>query len=528
MLELSTVLRYYKRKDIQEAIVSAAEDREVAVSFGGKGYGKRPDTLKYPTDVIEFAKQRATSFHCSEEIWKNPLQIQTGMRKQELDKLRKGWDLVLDIDCPFWGLSKVIAWLIVKSLKDHGVNSVSVKFSGNKGFHIGVPFEAMPEQVRGKETSSFFPEGPRKIAAYLMHYISEKYTKVEGSIVDFGGKAKISLAKIKTETSKSHEEVTKRICSDCKKELKKEAKQGGIQFVCSRCETIVEGQKEESIKKCPKCSTIMDKIESKKTLCSCGSNSYVERFDPKSIVEVDTILIASRHLYRMPYSLHEKSGLASIPVEPDKIIEFEKKMADPEKVKPSSIIFLDKTKAKTGEAENLLMKSIHFADVIPRNETENGAMANKIQEINLSEPVPKELFPPCITRILKGIEDGKKRSVFVLLNFLTNLAWDYEKIEELLKEWNKNNPEALREVIMLGQIRYHKANKKRVLPPNCSNEGYYKDFGVCHPDNLCARIKNPVSYSIRKARFLVKEEKLKSKIPNSQNEASREKKPSPE
>jgi len=510
MLDLSTVLKYYKRKEIQEAIVKAAENREVAVSFGGEGYGKRPDTLRYPTDVIEFVKQKATSFHCSEEIWKNPLQIQTGMRKQELDKLRKGWDLVMDIDCPFWTLSKIIAWLIIKSLKDHGIKSVSAKFSGNKGFHIGVPFEAMPESIRNQKTSDLFPEGPRKIAAYLMHYIGKKYTNVEGSDVEFGGKIKIPLSKIKKETGKSHEEITERVCTDCKKKIKKGAKAGNAQFVCSRCESTEEGKKEDAIKKCLKCGSIMEKIESRNALCSCGSNSYAERFDPKSIVEVDTILIASRHLYRMPYSLHEKSGLSSVPVDPEKIIEFEKELAKPEKVKPSNLVFLDKTGAEKGEAGDLMLKAMHFSDVIPENETGNENKERKIEEISFNEPVPKELFPPCIKKILNGIEDGKKRSVFVLLNFLTNLGWDYEKIEELLKEWNRKNPEPLREVVMLGQMRYHKQNKKNVLPPNCSNEGYYKDYGVCSPDNLCAKIKNPVSYSIRKARFLSREGREKS------------------
>ena len=28
---------------------------------------------------------------------------------------------------------------------------------------------------------------------------------------------------------------------------------------------------------------------------------------------------------------------------------------------------------------------------------------------------------------------------------------------------------------------------------------YYKDLGLCKPDNLCQKIKNPVNYSVRKA-----------------------------
>lgn len=502
MLDLSTILKHYKRKEVQDAIIDAARDREIAVKFGEKGFGKRPDVLKYPTDVLEFAKQGATSFHCSEERWVNPLQIGTNLRKQEMDSLRTGWDLVLDIDCPNWTLAKITAHLIVKALKDHGIKSISAKFSGNKGFHIGVPFESMPGMTRSRKTAALFPDGPRSIAAYLIDYISKNYTKVtENSVVEFGNAdARIPLNKIISITGKAFDEVTSRICADCGKEIKGST-DAGTQFVCSRCETSAKGSAGERIKKCPKCGSIMERIESRKALCSCGSNSYKIRFNPASIVEVDTILISPRHLYRMPYSLHEKSGLASVPLEPGKVMQFEKEMAKPGKIDFPRPVFLDGKAADAGEAENLLMKSLHYSENIPGNETGNENKAN-IEEIHFEKAVPKELFPPCIKNILNGIEDGKKRSVFVLLNFLTNLGWDYEKIEELLKDWNKKNPEQLREVNLLGQLRYHKQNKKQVLPPNCSNKSYYKDFGVCKPDNLCSKIKNPVSYSIRKARFL--------------------------
>ena len=109
--------------------------------------------------------------------------------------------------------------------------------------------------------------------------------------------------------------------------------------------------------------------------------------------------------------------------------------------------------------------------------------------------------------ILNGLKDGRKRSLFILINFLTSVGWDYEKIEKLLWEWNKRNEEPLREVYILGQLRYHKQQRKKILPPNCSNTMYYKDFQVCLPDNLCSKIKNPVNYSIRKTRYLNKEKK---------------------
>ena len=69
MLDLSTCLKYYKREDIQKEIIENAKDKETAIKFGEKGFGKRPDILQYPKDILELAKQGATSFHVSEERW---------------------------------------------------------------------------------------------------------------------------------------------------------------------------------------------------------------------------------------------------------------------------------------------------------------------------------------------------------------------------------------------------------------------------------------------------------------------------
>jgi len=131
---LSNTLKHYKRPEVQRAIVDAAEGKEAVGSYGGKGYARRPDVLVYPADVFELVKQGITSFHLSEETWSNPLNIVTGMRPQELSTLRTGWDLVLDIDCPYWEFAKIVTWLFVRALEDHNIKSISVKFSGNKGF----------------------------------------------------------------------------------------------------------------------------------------------------------------------------------------------------------------------------------------------------------------------------------------------------------------------------------------------------------------------------------------------------------
>ena len=499
MVPLNITLSYYKRKDVQEEVIENAKDREVIARFNDK-FSKRPDVLQHPRDVLELAKQGATSFHGSEELWKNALQLEPTMRKKDMENLRKGWDLVLDIDCPYWEISKIITWLMVKALKEFNIDSISIKFSGNKGFHIGVPFEAFPEEISGKNTERLFPELPKAIASFLLEKIStdEKYTKInEDNSITFGGKFKKTVKELETITSKTFSELTKKECSECGKEIK-ETKKPEKEFICPKCQSSIKNA-DANFMKCEKCNIFMEKIESNKSLCGCRSNSVRRTFNPSSIIEVDTLLISSRHLYRMPYSLHEKSKLFSRPFNPEKVLNFEKKYAEPEKVKISKWRFLDRENIKKGEASELAYKSLEFMDY--KEKEKERKVEREYEDIG---EVPEHLFPPCIKLISKGLEDGRKRSLFIITNFLTSCGWGYDKIEKFLREWNKRNNEALREVLIVGQIRYHKGRKEKILPPNCSNKMYYVDMGICKPDNLCSKVKNPVNYARRKGRFLNK------------------------
>ena len=172
MLSLNVSLSHYKRRDIQDAMIEAAKNKEVAVRYEDK-FGNRPDVLNNAGDILELAKQKATSFHCSEELWTNPLQLGPNLKKHEMDSLRIGWDLVLDIDCSFYEYSRIAADLVVKALKFNDISSISCKFSGNKGFHIAVPFEAFPETIGDEKTSAMFPDAARKIAFYIKELIKK-------------------------------------------------------------------------------------------------------------------------------------------------------------------------------------------------------------------------------------------------------------------------------------------------------------------------------------------------------------------
>ncbi|MBS3137236.1 hypothetical protein J4232_02275 [Candidatus Woesearchaeota archaeon] len=492
MLHISTILKHYKHIDIQQTMLENAIDREVAVRFNDY-FGKRPDVLQYPNDILEFAKQGATSFHVSEEQWNNPLHLNPNLSKKDIDELRKGWDLVLDIDCKLWDYSKLITHLLIQEIKAHGITAVSCKFSGNKGFHIGIPFEAFPQSFQGKVTKQLFPEGPRRIALYLK-------AKIEPKLLDYIT-TNNKTAEIAELLQKPEQELFKMFCNNCSTHVKQ--KNTVTTFVCEYCDIQTKNETEDFLQ-CEKCKRLMkrlQKIETKVQCSRCSSASLSKRFDIAALLDIDTVLISSRHLYRMAFSLHEKSGLFSLPIDPEKVLEFNKEDATPQNIQNIIKIkhqFLNKKDVKKDEARELILQAFDFHPIFEEED-----ILKKLEQKEFSAPenaIPEELFPPCMLTGLNGMEDGKKRFMFALINFLESVGWDYPQIEELLTEWNKKNPASLREVIIGGQLRYRKEQKKKILPQSCRQ--YYEDLQLCHPDNLCQKIKNPVQYATRKAFIL--------------------------
>ena len=166
-----TAMTYYARKEIQDAMFEFCKHRETVANFNNKFFAKRPDTFDYPNDIPNQARQGATSFHCSEELWQNPLDINTDMTPEQYNKIKIGWDFLIDIDSPFLDYGKIAARLIIEVLESHGVKNFGIKFSGGKGFHIIVPFKAFPEIVNGQLTKDNFPEWQRLIAGYIFSKI---------------------------------------------------------------------------------------------------------------------------------------------------------------------------------------------------------------------------------------------------------------------------------------------------------------------------------------------------------------------
>ncbi len=406
-------LSYYSRKDIQEILYNFSKNREVVPRYF-EGFGKRPDSFQYPSDIFEFAKKGATSFHSSEELWQDPLQIPKNSSREQLDELRQGWDFLIDIDSKYLDYSKIVLKLLIKALKFHNIENIGIKFSGSKGFHIIIPWKAFPREVAGQETKNMFPEWPRMILQYLTKIIEPK---------------------------------------------------------------LIEG--------------VTDLYKSEIDI-----GDYIKDFEAPKQVMPDIILVSSRHLFRMPYSLHEKTRLASIVLTKDQINNldnFQPKDADPLKVKPIEFI----PESREAEAKELLIQALDWYKEY-KTEIKKQEQTKQYKEIFIKN-LTADLFPPCILKILQGLEDGKKRALFILINFFRSLNLSIQEIEQKITEWNKKNKPPLREGYIKSQLNWT-MRQKIMLPPNCDKE-YYKGIGVCEPDELCTKIKNPVNYVVRKSFF---------------------------
>ncbi len=432
MIDIGTAIRHYKKIEVQEELIYAAKNKEAVARFSDN-FGQRPDVLVYPKDILQLAMKGATSFHASEELWNYPLRLMPQMDKAEMEELRIGWDLVLDIDCALLEYSMVAADEIIRILKKHNISAISAKFSGNKGLHIGVPFESFPKKISGKDASLMFPEAARVVAAYIKEEIK--------------GNVKQRLI----EKEKNITEIIKKI--------------GKLPTDETR---IKSGDDEKQVN---------DKI-----------SAYIESF-----LNIDTVLISSRHLYRMPYSLHEKSGLVSIPLNPAKIMEFEKKEADPDIIEVNrQLRFLDRSKAIKNEAQEIFDRAYYHNLQI--NKPKKEITGPKIY-LESEGAIPQQNWPPCMQKIMEGMEDGRKRAIFVLINFLSSTGWEYKDIENIVKDWNKKNKPPLGDAYIQGQLEYYRHKGKRALPPNCNNPGYYSDMQIKCAEGICSRCKNPVVYA---------------------------------
>ena len=70
-----------------------------------------------------------------------------------------------------------MAQVLIKLLKKNGVRNIGIKFSGSKGFHLIIPWKAIPKEINGNKTSDMFPECARITVQYIYRNIKKNYTE---------------------------------------------------------------------------------------------------------------------------------------------------------------------------------------------------------------------------------------------------------------------------------------------------------------------------------------------------------------
>ncbi len=501
---------YYSNPKVQEALINFASYREVVPRYF-EGFGKRPDMLQYVSDITGLAEKGATSFHSSEELWNDVLQLSSEITKEKMDELRKSWDLLIDIDSPYLDCSKIAARLIVAALEHHGIKKYGIKFSGSKGFHIIVSSKAFPREYKGNDTKKMFPEWPRAISEYLMNYIKKDYNKQASEILT-------NFDAIEKRTNVSKEELQGTYCMQCGKAalkgaliklkcpvcgLKMERRDPKItkrrlRCINNGCAGVLEIEDEDEYFFCENCK------DPKNEKMALSSDRYPEMFEKvqgvsaEKVAALDLVLVAPRHLFRMPYSLHEKTSLASVVLKKDDIDSFSPRDADPMKVK--IINFLPDN--EDGEAKKLLAAALDWKmneqarDEKITNEKYHKYSNREFEKIDISN-VTEEIFPQPIKKLLKGLKDGKKRGLFILITFLRSINYSAEQINSRIREWNKLNEPPLREGYVKSQIDWHLRQKRKILPPNYDNPAFYKDLGLLDKKQ---EAKNPISEIAREIR----------------------------
>jgi len=492
---------YYSNPKILEAMGKFSSDREVVPRYF-EGFGKRPDKIQYPSDIMGLVNRGATSFHASEELWNEPLSLNSEMTQDEMNKLRKSWDLLIDVDSPFLDCSKIATKLIVAALEYYGIKNYGLKFSGSKGFHIIISGRAFPKEYGGFETKNMFPEWARAISEFLMKEIRTEYNKQVSEILT-------NFEAIKRRTNLSKEDLMEVYCKISDKPARKAQL---TKFRCNICNMEIErrnvkvnGRKLRCLNQ--KCTGDLEVVDSSDyyycDYCKdpdnenfpLSSDKYPEYFESKESVSgskvaaLDLVLVAPRHLFRMPYSLHEKTALASAVLTKDQIDNFSPRDADPLKVRIVNYL----PNNEEGEAKRLLAAALDWKKADMEKEEKVHKKYENYEKIEI-KGVTESMFPAPIKKLLLGLKDGKKRGLFILITFLRSLNFPPDYINQKVREWNKLNEPPLREGYVRSQIEWHLRQKKTILPPNYSNASFYKDIGLLDELPLA---KNPISEVVR-------------------------------
>ena len=350
-----------------------------------------------------------------------------------------------------------------------------------------------------------FPEWPRIICEYLSDMIKPKL--IEKIFQEQ------TLKELAKRTGKEEGDLIIDECVSCNRKAKKKFQ---ITWICEHCKNLGELIRIDNKRtpKCPECRKKLIEKSRKEILfceyCNFNSEKNPEMFiksreKTETLIEADLILVAPRHLFRTPYSLHEKTSLSSIVIDKDKIQDFQIKDAKPFKSEIKNFY----PNPKPEEARNLLLQALDWYE--QKQKQENIIQGKKEQVIinpvinkpkgdfkKIEIPNPSEdIYPPQIKLLLGGIkQDGRKRALMILISFFKSLGVPDIEVEKRIFEWNELNYQPIKKGYIISQLNWYRRNPSR-MPPNFNNP-IYKDLGVDKPDQLALQTKNPVSYAIKR------------------------------
>ena len=170
----------------------------------------------------------------------------------------------------------------------------------------------------------------------------------------------------------------------------------------------------------------------------------------------------------------------------------------PKDANPMKIIIIKQfyKKGDGKEAKELLEEALKM---FKQKESESEGKIKRISEEFVSDftGVTEEMFPQAIKILLKGLQEGRKRGLFILITFLKSLTYPDDYISQKVRDWNKKNDPPLKEGYVKSQLDWHFKQKKKILPPNYSNDSFYKDLKLI---SETPKEKNPLVEVARKLR----------------------------
>jgi hypothetical protein len=186
-----TVISYYSRPEIQQAIFSFASDRKIAVVRNFQPMFQR---LRKPEDILPLMLRISVSYTSGRQ-WPS---MHGTISRYAPDGQMTGCDLVAEIDYKrSWSKSFDIARPLVSFFRELGVCFL-VKFSGHASPHIIIPAEAIPEGLHGPSAyRSFFTLVRSKVkqSSYLDRSFSRPshFLRLPYSIHELTGKVSVPI-----------------------------------------------------------------------------------------------------------------------------------------------------------------------------------------------------------------------------------------------------------------------------------------------------------------------------------------------